>query len=54
MKTYLSKGKVLEATEVLTRKATATISVKGQFARIKKHLVPLIGKTVKVYIEVIK
>lgn len=54
MKMYLSKGKVLEATEVKTRRATATISVKGQFARIRKILAPLIGKTVRVYIEVVE
>jgi hypothetical protein len=53
-KKYLSKGEVLEAWEVKTRKATATISVKGQFARIRKMLVPLVGKTVRVYIEVVE
>jgi len=54
MKKYLSRGKVLEAWEVKTGKATATISVKGQLASIRKILVPLIGKTVRVYIEVEK
>lgn len=54
MKQYLSKGKVLEGNEVKTGRPTATISVEGQFTRIKKILVPLIGKTVRVYIEVVE
>jgi hypothetical protein len=53
MKIYLSKGKVLEAYEVSTLKDSATISVKNQMHRLRKILRPLIGKTVKVYIEVI-